>query len=433
MTPATTLAAAAVLRDDPALPGRDRLLDDARAAEVFAAILGVQGPLAVTRVARLRVKYRIGESLRAVHRVWAGEASWLVSSRMRPGSAAALYAAALPRARDCGALRGVAIDPAIQTVCWIFPNDRAIDGGDALTADAAAICDAWPGQTMHVDIVGYNPERAVIARVTDAAGVARGYAKLYAPNDLAPARQALDWLARAVTATRSPLRVPRLLACDEARQMLVVDAVAGQHMGALTAADLAPALARLGTALSHLHALPRLAGGALPPHAGFDAAALRYAADVASWARPDLAERAQALAATLERTRPATVAPVPLHGDMNSRNWLVGANDVGLIDFDQAASGAAAIDLCGVLGWLRARTVAGDWTPAREAALAQAFSAGYAAVRPLPGARELQWHLAAALLVERVQRAVSRVRLDQVACLDALVTAAEAALEAADA
>ncbi len=410
------------LRPDPRLPGRDTLLDETATVAVLGRTLGADGPVAIDRVERRRAKYRIGESLRVVHRVWAGPRSWLVSSRMRATGAATLYADALPHARPCGPLRGVAYASSLDTVFWTFPNDRCLGDAAALEADLPVIRDACPGTAIAVDVVGYNPERAVIARLSDAAATPRGYAKLYAAGGLAPARGILAWLRSAIDHTGSPLRVPSVLGEDHAREILVVEAVAGRHLEAVADRELEGAFGRLGTALGHLHDLPLPADAlALPRWTSFDDAALRGAADTLAWARPDLADLVHDTTARLSRCRPTTAGAVGLHGDMNSRNWLITPHDVGLIDLDQAATGAAAGDLAAVLAWLRTRTLAGAWPASREAALAAALLGGYAAVRTLPAAADLAWHRAAALVVERAMRAVTRVRPETLGCLDRLL------------
>lgn len=425
-------AIATVLRSDPRLPGRDHLIVDGLTAALVTRTLA-EGRIAIDRVERVRVKYRAGESLRSVHRVFSGSRSWLVSARMRATGAAALHAEAAAHERSCLPLRGVGLADDLGAVFWTFPNDRVLRDAAALSAHLPVIQQAWPGDTLHVTVVGYNPERAVIARVATSSGVTRGFAKLYAPGDLAPARRALDWLSAATEDGRGMLRVPRLSGHDTAKDVLVVSAVAGLHLERVPHDDWPRAFHALGRAMARLHDLPLPAGAAaLPAHDAFSPAELWRAAEAVSWARPDLAEIAAGTAELLARRRPDDGAAVGLHGDVNSRNWLVGTHDVGLIDFDQAATGPAAVDLAGVFGWLRARTVCGDWTQEREHVLAGAFASGYEGVRTLPPSRDLRWHRGAALLVERAMRAVTRVRPAQLAALRPLVEAAHAdAAEAA--
>lgn len=310
----------------------------------------------------------------------------------------------------------------LGTVFWTFPNDRCLGDAAALRADLPVIRAACPGAAVTIDVVGYNPERAVIARLSDGAGTPRGYAKLYAAGTMAPAGGILAWLRATIDATRTPLRVPSVLGEDHDREILVVGAVAGRHLEAVADGELEGAFGRLGAALAHLHGLPLPADAlALPRWTGVDDAALGHAADTLAWARPDLAGLVHDTAARLSRCRPAMAGAVGLHGDMNSRNWLITRHDVGLIDFDQAAAGPAAGDLAAVLAWLRSRTLTGAWPAAREAALAGALLGGYAAVRALPGDAELAWHRAAALVVERAMRAVTRVRPETLGCLHRLI------------
>lgn len=424
---------AMALRADPLLPGRDHLLDERLTAALVTRTLA-EDRVSIDRVERVRVKYRAGESLRSVHRVWSGGQSWLVSARMRATGATALHAEAAAHERPCLPLRGVGLAADLGAVLWTFPNDRVLRDAAVLSPQLPVIQQAWPGDVLQVTVAGYNPERAVIARVATGAGVTRGFAKLYAPGDLAPARRALDWLSEA-TREQGHLRVPSLTGHDSDHDVLVVSAVEGTHLERVPHDDWPRAFHALGRSMAHLHDLPLPTGAAaLPAHETFSGAELWRAAEAVAWARPDLAEIAAGTAALLVRRRPDDEAPVGLHGDVNSRNWLVGPHDVGLIDFDQAAAGPAAADLAGVFGWLRARTACGDWTQGREHVLAGAFASGYEGVRPLPSSRDLRWHRGAALLVERAMRAVTRVRPAHLAALRSLVEAAHAdAAEAAQA
>lgn len=422
------------LPTDPQLPGRDHLLDERLTAALVARTLA-EGRVSVDHVERVRVKYRVGESLRSVHRVWSSGQSWLVSARMPAIGAAALHAEAAAHERPCVPLRGVGLAADLGAVLWTFPNDRALRDAAVLSPHLPVIEQAWPGDTLQVSVAGFNPERAVIARVATGAGLTRGFAKLYAPGDLEPARRALDWLNDATRDSQGALRVPRLAGHDSVHDVLVVSAVEGTHLERVPHDDWPRAFHGLGRAMAMLHDLPLPTGAAaLPAHETFSRAELWRAAEAVTWARPDLTETAAATVELLARRRPDDGADVGLHGDVNSRNWLVGAHDVGLIDFDQAASGPAAADLAGVLGWLRARTACGDWTSGREDVLAGAFASGYEGVRALPSSRDLRWHRGAALLVERAMRAVTRVRPAQLAALRPLVEAAHAdAAEAAHA
>ena len=69
------------LAPDPAVPGRDVLLDTAEMAERLSVLMGAHGPVEVTRYDRGRVKYRVGGSLRVVHEIEVAGERRIVASR----------------------------------------------------------------------------------------------------------------------------------------------------------------------------------------------------------------------------------------------------------------------------------------------------------------------------------------------------------------
>ena len=84
--------------------------------------------------------------------------------------------------------------------------------------------------------------------------------------------------------------------------------------------------------------------------------------------------------------------------------------EIALIDVEDLATGPAAADLGSFLAGLLYL-----WRGARLAAethdtVASAFLVGYASVRPLPTRAALRWYTSAALLIERILRALTRIR-----------------------
>jgi Ser/Thr protein kinase RdoA (MazF antagonist) len=188
--------------------------------------------------------------------------------------------------------------------------------------------------------------------------------------------------------------------------------------------------ARLGDALARLHRLPAFE---LKPFRRLDPERMNGAAELVARVRPDVAPQARELARRLGARTPAThEPPVCLHGDVNSRNWLLADGGVGLIDLDQLGLGPAAADLGGALATIYYRARADRWPGTVRRAMSEALLRGYAGVRPLPDDRSLRWHTAAALLVERVLRAVTRVRPAGLLMLEELLAAAGTLLEGRD-
>lgn len=416
---------------DPRLPARDTLLDACAMRRVLGDLLGEHGPVPLDAVEIVRAKYRPGESLRVLYRVGLGGAWHLVSCRARAKGADARPSAhgdAVP----CPPLHGVVHQRALKAVFWTFPNDRRLRG-DQACLDGLPLLDAvFPGCRVSLELAGYAPERAVIHRVVEAgSGRVLAYAKAYAHGEGRAARARLELLRRATEArsgTAVP-RVPRVLGYDPGRDVVLIESLPGAHLHELTDAQLDAAFGQLGQALGALHALTLPAGA--PDASIDDASALANGAHVLSFARPDLAEAAHGVARRLAAARRPAGRAVWTHADLNSRNWIVRDGHVGLIDFDQAGRGAAGHDVGAVLGWMRTRTLVRAWTPERESELVRTFLDGYERHHAVPPPRERRWHRAAALLLERAVRAVTRVRTDQLAVLPALIAAAAADAEAA--
>ena len=104
--------------------------------------------------------------------------------------------------------------------------------------------------------------------------------------------------------------------------------------------------------------------------------------------------------------------------------------DVGLIDVEEMARGARAADLGSLLARLCSARILELETRDGVHRAAMALLEGYAPVSPVPELSELRWHVAAAMLVERAQRAVTRLNGLALARLDRLVAEGLRLLEA---
>jgi Ser/Thr protein kinase RdoA (MazF antagonist) len=174
----------------------------------------------------------------------------------------------------------------------------------------------------------------------------------------------------------------------------------------------------MGRALALLHGLP-LPG--LPVYDRCAAASRRAARDLVIRAIPHVSGLVETLALELDRRERAASADGALHGDVHPKNALADGPDVGLIDVEEMAWGARAADLGSLLARLcSARTLELE-TRDRVHRAAMALLEGYASVSPVPELPELRWHVAAAMLVERAQRAVTRLNGLALARLDRLV------------
>lgn len=412
-------------------------------AGLFSAESDSTGPVAVDRVERLRLKYRFGESLRAVYRVHAGARTWLVSSRTRLNGPGTIESSPID---PCGPLRGAWHSHGAACDFWTFPNDRRGSWAQSLADSEALVARVFPHRQVSVTVRAVSPERAVIARVVDTeTHETVAYLKMLRAGAAAYARAMIEALHETVAIRPVPLVPPRLLCVDRASvgsaptsgdqqtsgDTLLIEPVSGTHLHALKAEHLEGAFRSLGESMAALHSLP--APPWLPSIDSCGPERRLAAESLVRRARPSLAPVARRLASRLDVSSPPPAAPVWVHGDMNALNWLVAGDRVHLIDFDQAGRGPAAADIGGVLAWMCTKTVEGHWSLDRERHLQRALFDGYARVRPLPSRAELTWFRSAALLVERVSRAISRYRTRQLAHLPAILAAAEETEALADA
>jgi aminoglycoside phosphotransferase len=365
-----------MLAPDPAVPHRDALLE--------GRALGA-GP-----TERVYAKYRVGESLRVVHRTRDGHH---VAARTFPsGESELAYRRALASAVPAGPLPPVAHVPALDAVAWAFPNDRRLVRLPLLARRSPAL-DALVGHPVTPRLVAYCAERSATAQCIDADGQVRGYAKVHFGDGAERERLRLEQAAADLGSDDPHLRVPRVIGAADGA--LAVEAIPGRRLDTLDGAELPAALERLGAALASLHER------AAVPERRFerlDVERLAKAVGVIARARPDVATAAaRLLAALLEHRADAAGPAVCLHGDPGLRNAVLHDGRVGLIDFEDAAAGPAAADL--------GRVVA-----ALGRAPAEPLLRGYATVREPPEPRALRWHTAASVLVRSALPAVSRVR-----------------------
>jgi aminoglycoside phosphotransferase len=421
----STVATGPTLAPDPAVRGRDVLLDPAEMTARLGRLLA-RGGAAIDRYDRGRVKYRVGGSLRIVHEIEIAGVRRLVASRTFAGRSEAVYERALGAASGDGLLRGVAHDPELEAVFWTFPNDRKLGSLRALVPATDTVSDLLGRPVARTALVAYAPEKSATAACLDHSGRPIAYAKVFASGDEAAAsRHAHAALSERVGPAHSALRVPAVLGWSPDGRMLVVEAADGRRIDTVRGPDLLQAMRRFGAALASLHSLPAPEG--MPPFERLAPAHQAVAADVIGRARPDVAGAAERLAGELADEARLGDEPVCLHGDVHLKNGLLDGRRVALIDLDQAGLGQPAAELGSVLAALRYRTLVTDEI-ARGEKLRAALLDGYASLRELPRPEVLCWHVAAALLTERALRAVSRIRPEGLAHLGAVLGEARAVL-----
>jgi aminoglycoside phosphotransferase len=405
---------------DPAVPARDLLLDPRVAA---ARLADRSGGEAIDGCERLRVKYRVGESLRVLYGVTVRGRRVPVSVRtFRDGRSATAYRCALESAVPADPLPAVAHDEELDAVFWTFPNDRRIrDLG--LLGDPAALGRLLGRAHAEARLVAYVPESSATARCVDERGRALAYAKVYAGDGADRARRVREALPDSFPAGSSEVRLPRLLASSTARRTLLFEPLDGPTPLDSRAGASGPSMRRIGAALAALHGLPVPAPA--PRFARHDADGLHTAAGVIGSLRPELADTAERLAIRLDAQRPPAERVVCLHGDLHLHNALVRPDAIALVDLDDVCRGPCAADLARVLAALANLGALGELPIREELGLAHELLTGYAGEATVPAAASLEWHVAATLLVRHAAKSLSRFRPRALARMEAVLARAE--------
>lgn len=409
------------LASDSLLPQRDLLLDTDDVARHLSSRLGTNGPIAIDSCARLRAKYRVGDSLRVLYRIRTGNRYHTVAARaFVEGRSKQAYERAVLGAVSGDFLRPVAHDAGLETVFWTFPNDRRIGGLRALTSIPAELSQLFAPAWTRSRVVAYAPEKCATAQCLDDRSRVLAYAKVYAREDGQRIFDIYNALRQTQTSETRGIRLPRAFAYREADHMLLLEAVEGRRIADLHGDELLHGYRRLGLALAALHDLPLPDG--LPTFKRLDLQRIRRATRIVGQARPDVQREAHDLANELSlRWEPSGMAPVCLHGDVHPKNGIMRGDRLTLIDLDQAAAGNAAADLGSLLAGLAYNHRAGLLSRQVARELGDAFLNGYASLRQLPEHTALQWHTAAALLAERALRAINRIRPEGLRCLPELL------------
>ena len=422
------IATLARMAPDPTLPSRDRLLDAEFMAARLGEILSRSETVEVDGYERGRVKYRVGASLRVLHRCRIDGRPVLVASRTFPaGESNRAYEAALDSAPGEPS-EVVAHDPELDTVFWVFPHDRKLATLPLLLGRSDEL-DRLVGVPVIPSVVQYAPEKSATAACRPATGgEPLAYAKVYADADEGRLGHLIhDHLPRVLNPTHPNLGLPGFLGYDAPSRLLVVEAVRGVRMDLLQGEALIGALGELGRAVATLHGLRPPAG--IPRFSRLTPERAGTAAGFIGRLLPDLAADVAELAAELIATYTEPSEPdACLHGDVHPKNAILRDGRVVLIDMDQLALGPSAAELGSVRAALRYRAVTGQARRGEIARLEAAFLNGFGATRSLPSGTEIRWYTAAALLNERALRAVNRMRPEGLAVMDALLAEARSEL-----
>ncbi|MEZ5225752.1 MAG: phosphotransferase [Acidimicrobiales bacterium] len=412
------LTATDLLTPDADLPSRDLHLDPWSAAVRFGRLLG-DPPAGVIPRGLVRSKYRIGESLRVVHRFEIDGRTVTATARLfRDGNALAAFEKSARVSPEGTVLH----DPECDAVWWMFPTDRRMRrAAEVMHPSTDLAFDVGLPGWAHSEVAEYAPERSLTVRAADDRSSTLAFVKLYAPDTVDSSvfadryRRVADWFADG----HDDVSTPRVLGRSSDGALLALSPLPGWSWRSVSSGQLDRVLHGLGAAIAHLHHLPISADDR--PFGRLQIERVVHSAELVGRARPETSSRLEAVAERwASRARPGG-EQVLLHGDCHPNNTLVDDGRLSLIDLDQAGVGSPAADIASFLARLSHGVVLGDMRTDRADQLADAFLAGYAEVRRLPDDDDLRWHRVAALIAERSIRAVNRVDTRALEHLDALV------------
>ena len=405
-----------LLANDPALPQRDVLVDEAVMARYLSRLVTRYGDFGINNCERLRTKYRIGSSLRVLYEVSGNGHSYRIAARAFPRSQRITNQSTTPEIYA----------PELNTIFWIFPHDRKIKNLILLAGIPEELRNIEGREWVESRIVGHVPEKSVTAQCLDRDNKITAYAKIYAGEEGREVYDMYQQIHAALKAGLVQLQIPRALSYHDKHHLLLLEPVPGVPLSVLEPAKREYAYRRLGEALNKLHSItpPSLT----PRSTRLTPDGLMQAVTTISQARPEVADIAHRLASKLIAgyEKISDAGPVLLHGDLHPKNVLLDDERLFLLDLDQAATGAAALDAGSVIAGLYCDASVGSLSNEDCSSLISAFLTGYGPAEELRVS--LRWYVAAALLEERALRAVTRIRFGGLQKLPEILTTAEAVL-----
>lgn len=252
---------------------------------------------------------------------------------------------------------------------------------------ASHAIDAELERLQHHTVLSDGPQHRVVQLATDRDGASRAaartlIAKYYRDDEGACTARVMTAIGTAIDSSpaRTVLDVPRLLAYDAARRLIVQELAPGLRFDmVLSGSNALNALELAGRALADLHGLDAMIGPAATMRDHLYELVRPHPAVLAREV-PTLRLRIKRILRTLLaadndwRNRRVDVV---LHRDVHPKQLFLDGCRVCLIDWDLSARGDAALDVGNFVAYLRARCQMDD-------AAIDAVTRGYAAV----GARD---------------------------------------------
>ncbi len=444
---------------DPVLPALAGLVDESAVSAALQPIFTLwnRKPCRVRHVEIERVKYRPGRNcvvayrfaleLPGQRRLVEQRASLSMHER---AEAASRYEKSRSEVDADGAACRAQFLPEWNAIARAFPADRKLPGLARLAVPDEAlsrylrplVATRWPGgatvRSADHAVVSYFPEHTCTVALE--VGVAHGsagridpwrvFGKMRYDDAGVHTHRVMQSLWNSDAHWQGLVGYARPLGYDADDRLLWQEGVQAPTLHSLLAGRNggADTMRRVACAVAALHRTRGVAQRNEPRESLADAVA--NAAAIVSRAAPEHASTAMRLADSLA-TRARfidTAGDATLHGDLHSRNILVGPDRVYLIDMDRVSTGDAYAELGSLLAELTYRSCARG-EAADADGLAQVVDGYFGEGKGEAAAETVAWHLAAALLHERARRAVTSLKPGWREALPFVLDAARRALE----
>ena len=335
--------------------------------------------------------------------------------------------------------------PSIDSVLWVFPNDRKLKGLEMLSDAGKIKNEVVPGILRqfrdgyrvagHIDLrpIQYVPERSCSVRLDlDLQSGSRPqvekiqvFGKFYRPGECESVWRAMNEIWNSDECSSGLLAIPEPMAFLHQSQSLWVKWLTGKTLDEynLGSEELSDSLEQMGKMLSALHRLEidRLPAIGMPDIRR----KLDSTVDLISRARPDLQTKLLEVADRLvSRSDSIPVEKhATLHGDLHLKNIFVQDDRrIAFIDLDNICSGDPSMELGSFIAYLYFRGLVEKRDLDQIEKLVASFIRAYAETGKVdPDKRSLRWHIAASLIHERAYRCLTRLKGDRFHLIDDLI------------
>ncbi len=339
-------------------------------------------------------------------------------------------------------------EPKLEMVVWAFPNDRKLQHATKLMDDnflqeellpqmiAAHFGQGWTITHLEHDLVHYAAEHTCTVRVNltlrnikaSDTKVLTLYGKTYYNDEGAETYRLMQLLSNSQARKQGLLNLAKPLSYHPEYNMLWQQGLNGKPLIKLDlkSAEFSEVLRQVARTVATLHQTPLHCTKKITLEAWQHK--LEAMKSFVSSVNPEFASKLGPLVNDLlEQSRHLSKQPkATLHGDLHLQNFLSDNGTLSLIDLDNLCQGSPWQDIGSFIAGLYYRGLLEAVPIATIQSLAETFCEAYTLASPdwKLDTEAIHWYTAAALINERVYRAISRLKAGRLDMLDELLEVA---------